>query len=96
MSIEHRYTEGELDRLPDLAAELVRLNVDVIVTALLALFGLLRRRRQRFPLFSLLSVMQLTVGLFPAWQDQVETPLDDVFAPELDGKRLELLKESIS
>src|SRR4030095_14862769 len=33
ITIEYRYTEGQLDRLPDLAAELVRLNVDVIVTA---------------------------------------------------------------
>ena len=30
--IEYRYAEGKLDRLPDLATELVRLNVDVIVT----------------------------------------------------------------
>ena len=64
--------------------------------ALLALFGLLRRRRQRFPLFSLLLAMQLTVGLFPAWQDQVENATGlTFFAPELDGKRLELLKEAV-
>ena len=31
--IEYRYAEGKLDRLPDLAAELVRLKVDIIVTA---------------------------------------------------------------
>ena len=30
--IEWRYAEGKLDRLPELAAELVRLKVDVIVT----------------------------------------------------------------
>ena len=31
--IEWRYAEGKLDRLPALVAELVRLNVDIIVTA---------------------------------------------------------------
>ncbi len=31
--IEYRYAEGKLERLPDLAAELVRLKVDVIVTS---------------------------------------------------------------
>ena len=31
--IEYRYAEGKLDRLPALAAELVRLKVDIIVTA---------------------------------------------------------------
>jgi len=32
ITIESRFAEGKLERLPDLAAELVRLNADVIVT----------------------------------------------------------------
>jgi putative ABC transport system substrate-binding protein len=32
-AIEYRYAEGKLDRLPELAAELVRLKVDIIVAA---------------------------------------------------------------
>src|SRR5262249_45219246 len=33
IAIEYRYAEGKFERLPDLAAELARLKVDVIVTA---------------------------------------------------------------
>src|SRR5438876_11778376 len=33
LAIEFRYAEGKVDRLPGLAAELVRLNVNVIVAA---------------------------------------------------------------
>ena len=31
IAIEYRYAEGKLDRFPELAAELVRLEVDIIV-----------------------------------------------------------------
>ena len=33
IAIEYRYAEGKLDRLPELAAELVRLKVDIILSA---------------------------------------------------------------
>src|SRR5262245_4989090 len=33
IAIEYRYGEGKLDRLPELAAELVGLKVDIIVVA---------------------------------------------------------------
>ena len=33
IAIEYRYAEGKRDRLPELAAELVRLNVDIILVS---------------------------------------------------------------
>ena len=33
IAIEYRYAEGKLDRAPELAAELVRLKVDIIVAS---------------------------------------------------------------
>ena len=43
--IDYRSAEGRLDRLPDLAAELVQLKVDIIVTA----GGRQQRRQPRTP-----------------------------------------------
>ena len=34
IAFEYRYAKGKLDRFPELAAELVRLKVDIIVAAL--------------------------------------------------------------
>src|SRR4029434_2053305 len=33
LAIEYRYAEGKIDRFPELAAELVRIKVDIIVVA---------------------------------------------------------------
>ena len=47
--IEYRYAEGKLDRLPELAAELVRLKIDVIVTGGGNITGLPRKQLLRSP-----------------------------------------------
>lgn len=44
ISFEYRFAEGKTDRLPELAAELVRLKVDLIVTT-----GRRRHSRPRVP-----------------------------------------------
>ena len=50
IAIEYRYAEGKLDRLPELAAELVRLKVDIIVVAGgTRRSGRPRMRPRRFP-----------------------------------------------
>ena len=42
IAFEYRFAEGKIERLPELAAELIRLKVDLIVTT-----GDPRRRRRR-------------------------------------------------
>ena len=50
IAIEYRYREGKRDRAPDLAAELVRLNVDVIlVEEGTRTFGRPRMRPRQYP-----------------------------------------------
>jgi putative ABC transport system substrate-binding protein len=94
--IEYRHEEEKLDRLPALAAELVRLKVDVIVTAAPS---------------STRATKEVTVTI-PIIMAQDRDPVGNGFvaslarpggnitglstlAPELSGKQLELLKEIV-
>jgi putative ABC transport system substrate-binding protein len=92
--IEYRYAEGKQDRLNDLAAELVRLKVDVIVTSSTPGVLAVKRASTTIPI------------VFAAIGDPVRSGLVaslarpggnitglTILAPELSGKRLELLKE---
>ena len=92
--IEYRYAEGKRERLPDLAAELVRLKVDVIVTYGA---GILAAKKAS-------ATIPIVFGAHP---DPVGSGLVSslarpggnitglsLMAPDLDGKRLELLKEA--
>ena len=94
--IESRYAEGKLDRQPALAAELVRLKVDVIVTVGA---GATRSAKE-------------TTNTIPIVMAQDSDPVGNGFvaslalpggnitglatlSPEISGKRLELLKEIV-
>jgi len=95
IAIERRYANGQLDRLPQLAAELAHLPLDVILT-------------QSFP--AALAAKQATITIpivVVGAGDPVATGLVASFArpggnitgvsaleTELSGKRLELLKEA--
>jgi hypothetical protein len=68
--IEHRSSEGKYERLPDLAAELVRLKVDVIVAP-----SVLRRGVRSHPVPVALVAPQLRISVTPGcFTDSTRTP----------------------
>jgi putative tryptophan/tyrosine transport system substrate-binding protein len=92
--IEYRYAEGKYERLPDLAAELVRLRVDVIVTTgAVVLFA--KKVSGTIPIVFAAAVDPVGGGLVSslARPGGNITGLS-VMARDLNGKRLELLKEA--
>ena len=92
--IEYRYAEGKLERLPDLAAELVRLKVDVIITTGQAILAA-KKPTATIPIVLANAVDPVGDGLVSslARPGGNITGLS-VMSPDLDGKRLELLKKA--
>jgi putative tryptophan/tyrosine transport system substrate-binding protein len=91
---EDRYAEDRLDRLPELVAELLRLNVDVIVTAGTPAPLAAKRATTTIPIVMTAAGDPLGSGLVAS----LARPGGNVtglslMAPDLAGKRLELLKE---
>ena len=94
--IEWRYAEGKADRLPGLAAELVRLKVDLIVTA-----GSPVTRSAK----EATSTIPIVMGLDPdpvgnGFVASLARPGGNItglssLSPEISGKQLELLKEIV-
>jgi putative ABC transport system substrate-binding protein len=98
ITIEYRYAEGKTDRLPELAAELVRLKVDIIVAA-----GGTIVIRPTKNATKTIPIVMVGSGADPVEAGLVESlsrPGGNVtgitlLSRELGGKRLELLKEAV-
>ena len=94
--IEWRYLEGKPDRLLSLAAELVRLKVDIIVTA-----GPLATRAAKEATSTIPVVMaQDPDPVGNGFVASLARPAGNItglssLAPEISGKQLELLKEVV-
>ena len=93
--IEYRYAEGRIDTLPDLAAEVVRLKVDVIVTSSRVAIEAAKNASKTIPIVFAAAADPVEDGLVSS----LARPGGNVtgltlLAPELNGKRLELLKEA--
>jgi putative ABC transport system substrate-binding protein len=98
ITIEYRYAEGRVDRAPDLAAELVRLKVDVIVVQ-----GGTPWIQATKNATKTIPIVMMSGGSDPVDEGLVEslarpggnvTGLTNLIG-ELGGKRLELLKEAV-
>ena len=92
--IEYRAAEGEEQRLPDLAAELVRLQVDVIVGGAAAA----RAAQQATRMIPIVTNSYDAVAL--GFAASLARPGGNItglswLGPELAGKRLEILKETV-
>jgi ABC-type uncharacterized transport system substrate-binding protein len=99
IAIEYRYAEGKVNRFPELAAELVRLKVDIILVS----------GGDRLILAAKNATKTIPIVMTGGGLDPVEAGLVESLArpggnvtgitnliTELSGKRLELLKEAVS
>jgi len=95
IEVEYRWAEGKLDRLPELAAELVRINVDVIVTSGDAAIRAAKDKTSVIPIVVSVAGDLVVPGYVSshARPGGNITGLIDI-SPELSTKRLELLKET--
>ena len=95
-TIEFRHSEGKDERLPELAAELVRLNCDVIVTVGSGAAQAAKNATKSIPVVMGWGPDAVRRGILAelARPGGNVTGLTDMGA-ELYGKRLELLKETV-
>jgi len=95
--IERRYAEGNLDRLPDLAAELVRLPVDILLAAGTAALSA-KQATTTIPIVFFATPNPVARGLVASLArpgGNITGVSFDVGGPGLTAKRLELLKEAV-
>jgi putative tryptophan/tyrosine transport system substrate-binding protein len=95
LHVEFRFADGHEDRLPALAAELVALNVDVIVTFGTGVFAA-QRATATIPIVAAVAPDLVSLGVVASLSHPGGhlTGLT-FFLPELMAKRLELLKEVV-
>ena len=88
-----RSPERGPEQLPDLAADLVRLKVDVIVTAATPAIQAAQRATRTIPIVMAVSADPVETGLVSSLaRPGGNTTGLSLLSPELSGKRLELLK----
>jgi putative ABC transport system substrate-binding protein len=96
IAIESRWAAGKYERLPGLAAELVRLKMEVIVTAAVPAIRAAKEATSTIPIIMAVVVDPVATGLVAS----LARPGGNItglslMTPELVGKQLEMLKEVV-
>ena len=95
--IERRFAMGRQERLPELAAELVRLNVDVIVTGANPVIAAVKKATTTIPVVMTSSRDPVGSGFIASYARPGGniTGFSGDPTPQVQSKRIELLKEAI-
>ena len=96
INIEYRYAEGKFERLPELAEELIRLKVEILVVPSATAAQAAKKSNVTIPIVMTRAGDPFSRGLVAS----LARPGGNVtglyqYSPELLGKRLELLKEVV-
>ena len=96
VTIEYRFAEQKPERVPELAAELVRLNVDLIVASGTPQALAAKKATTTIPIVMTNAGDPVGAGLVAS----LARPGGNVtglasLSPELNGKRLEVLKDAV-
>jgi len=96
LRLEYRWAEGRAEQLPELAAELVRLEVDVIVAVEMPVIFAAQQATSAIPIVIIAVVDPVAAGLV----ESIRRPEGNItgvtgLVPQLGGKLLELLKDAV-
>jgi putative tryptophan/tyrosine transport system substrate-binding protein len=94
--IEYRDSKGQADRIPSLVAELIQLNVDVLVAIPTAAIRAAKQATKTIPIVMVATADPIATGLV----DSLARPSGNItgltrLTRALNGKRLELLREAV-
>lgn len=96
VSIEERWAEGEYGRLPGLAAELVRLNVDLILTHGTPGVQAAKSATTTIPIVVAIAGDAVATGVVQSLARPGGNVTGSTFSfPEVNAKRIEILKEAL-
>jgi len=96
IAIEWRFADGKRERVADLAADLVRLKMDVIVTSTTPVAEAVLRATRTIPIVMAASADPVGTGLIASLARPGGTVTGlSMLGPDSDGKALEVLQETL-